>query len=315
MRKTYSKRKFSIRSKNKNKSKNHSKRIKKYKKRTHRKKSTKRLIRKQKGGNPYDLSFGRNYIYVDSDFDINNPYILSEKDVLNFTEDLIDDFMQYEGERFNVGAIMGCFCPPHKGHYDYIKKACEDLDLNILFLGSTNSGKGRHGIPPEFSIKQLCNMAAEISSTQGAKVFVSLKDIPFSITSKMTNLYIIETVEVPKESELAQQGITKEDAIRQKEYDKNIIENKDPLERTSRNFLNKFDRSTPQERQTKVQNKVYIRDGDDGYSATQLTKCLMNIRDNQGDYGQCFYFLPDFYTDEMKYEYINDAMQYSEFFR
>lgn len=279
-----------------------------------------RLIKKkrhiQRGGNAYNLSSGRKYIYVDHTFDGNNPVVLSEQETVDQVNTLVNNVVQYDGERCNVAVLSGCFCPPHKGHYEYIKNVCVELNINILFLDSTNkSSGGRHGIPGEFSIEQLCVFAKEINDTQGANIFVSHNDIPYSITNAMTKLYLTSGFEIPKDEELLNKGMSKEEALRKKMNDKDLFEQKDPLERASRIFLKNFERSTDLHKQEKVQNVGFIRDESDGLSATKLTKCLIKIRDNGGRYDECFYFLPDFYTDEMKHNYINQAMKYKDNFK
>jgi hypothetical protein len=72
-----------------------------------------------------------------------------------------------------------------------------------------------------------------------------------------------------------------------------------------------------------MKNVVFLRNKNDGLSATEFTECLIGIKNqinepsaNSGDiYEKCFMFLPDFYTKEMKYNYINDALKYKEYLK
>ncbi len=47
--------------------------------------------------------------------------------------------------------INGCFCPPHKGHINSIKKAIEIFGTKAKIIVNQIGSTGRHGVPKEFN--------------------------------------------------------------------------------------------------------------------------------------------------------------------
>lgn len=47
--------------------------------------------------------------------------------------------------------INGCFCPPHKGHINSIKKAIEIFGPKAKIIVNQIGSSGRHGVPKEFN--------------------------------------------------------------------------------------------------------------------------------------------------------------------
>ena len=79
----------------------------------------------------------------------------------------------------NVGFMTGCYCPPHKGHYDTWANACDDLHLDILCLRSTNRGiitKSRHGMPYEFTRDTIVEWGKELFRAYNTILMISYED-------------------------------------------------------------------------------------------------------------------------------------------
>jgi hypothetical protein len=287
------------------------------------KRKTKRTnkVRKRKllyGGSPYKLERGQ-YIMVDGTFELDNitPNILTTEYTIKYFDGAMMAFKNLNMTS-NVGEMYGCYCPPHKGHFENIKEACEKLDLKVLFLHTNNRNdvsRSRHGIPADFSVKQLCIFAKYLYDTLDLITFISSDGsnaTPWEITSDLDNFYNISGTEYDgKESyEKALEYKTKE-------------EKGDPLKNVFPRVFKNFERSTPEKKQTKMKNIVFLRNKNDGLSATKFTECLISIKDvmetdipdKKTLYEKCYNFLPDFYTETMKYDYINDTMEYKDFFR
>lgn len=257
----------------------------------HRKTTKKRTIVKRGGG-----TFGiptetfilpeNTYIYV-GDYD----------DTFVPLNEIINN--SFDGK--NVGEMSGCFCPAHAGHYETIYNACLQNKLDIMFLKTINSNnrpeRTRHGVPSAFTLKMLYYFAKQIHSELGTEFYItsSAQGIPWSINTSMDNLYLINVVETNGEP-------TEADFEKGK-----LIEAKNPLENTSRRFLENFDK----ENNTKVTNVVLYRNKEDGYSATRFTQNLIKLMNEpytDENYANVAMFIPHFFNDEEKQMIISDII-------
>jgi hypothetical protein len=291
--------------------------IRKTRKRRHMK-----LKHTQRGGTIFNLE-QNNTIMIDSDFELTPQQIkqntLTGKQTIQKVYALVELFKS-RGMSTNVGSMYGCYCPPHKGHYENILTACKELDLRILFLHTANTynaSSSRHGIPAEFSVEHLCIFAKQIHNILDKNIIIfisaaSTNSYTWDIESNMDTLYDITGYEFDTEDE-------KIKAIAYKEKE----ESTDALERTFLKVYKNFERSTPEKKQTKVLRKVFIRDKKDGLSATKLTECLIDIKNkletdatpSKEIYKKCYSYIPEFYTEDMKYNYVDNALRYKDFFR
>ena len=94
----------------------------------------------------------------------------------HFLEDNLDLlFDSLNGK--TLGLMSGCFCPPHKGHYNSFLKMLQnrELDLDILVLESLNdkeAKKSRHGTPLSHTNFALNMFAKYLEEKTGKKVLV-----------------------------------------------------------------------------------------------------------------------------------------------
>jgi hypothetical protein len=94
----------------------------------------------------------------------------------HFLEDNLDLlFDSLNGK--TVGLMSGCFCPPHKGHYNSFLKMLQnrELDLDILILESLNDEKpekSRHGTPLSHTNFALDMFAKYLEEKTGKNVLV-----------------------------------------------------------------------------------------------------------------------------------------------
>jgi len=220
-----------------------------------------------------------------------------------------------------VGRMTGCFCPPHKGHFLTWETACNDLNLDVLFISSSNDKnkyKSRHGIPIKFTEWVISNWAAHITNADGNKVEVLFRadtPLPKIATNEFKQLYLIHIGEGD--------ATTKAENEREKELwladlkTKRNSDSDDPDISWGRK--NKIVQTQLNEKGEyppiyKIANKTYWRDTTNpdakSPSATKFTKCLKAYKINPSESNQnaCYDYLPDFLTVEEKNEYIEKIM-------
>ena len=214
-----------------------------------------------------------------------------------------------------IGRMVGCFCPPHKGHFLTWENACKDLNLDILFLSSTNAtspSKSRHGIPLEFTEWVISRWASHLENADGNPVQVIFRadtPLPKIATNTFKQLYLIQIGEG--------EATTKSENEREKEVwltelkAKHNSEEDDPdIAWGRKNKITQSDRRDDYPFY-KIANKTYWRDTTNpsaqSPSATKFTKCLKALKSNPSD-ESCYDYLPDFMTTEEKAEYIAEIM-------
>jgi len=101
-------------------------------------KYSKHLLISHHVGNMFNLK--RNmYIFIDRNTSIQNSSLLTKTDTLNIVSNgIVNQHQTKPNSLIYVGQLAGCFGPPHRGHYEYIKKACLDYNLNYLFIKTNN---------------------------------------------------------------------------------------------------------------------------------------------------------------------------------
>ena len=268
------------------------KKLRPTKKQQHKQKT--RRNRVKKGGSKFGIPTVE-YIFPEPSH-LNYLYVGNGKEMFMLSADVIQQ--NFEGK--NVGAMSGCFCPPHIGHFQAIYDACVKNSLGVMFLKTINSDnrpeKTRHGLPSAFTIKILHQFAKYINSVIGTEFYISTSDIPWDINTSMDHLFLIEVNEIDGEP-------TDADIERAK-----AIEQTNVLAGKARRFLENFDR----ENNTKVFNSVLFRNKQNGVSATSFVHSLMNILENPDDadaYAISSEYLPSvIFTDEEKHAIIDDML-------
>jgi hypothetical protein len=239
--------------------------------------------------------------------DLDNPDRIYEADMI-------------EGK--TIAQMSGCYCPPHKGHFMRWYDVCKDLNLDILFIISTNHSRinkkghrsfiSRHGVPIEFTEWVVSKWASQLTNAQGKPVTVIFRKegILYNITNNFKQLYFInidEGNEMEKEKWIQKLFDNKKGDI-----DELVVGNwgrKNKITQGQNNESNQY----PVYR---ISYKNYWRDttnpGPDSPSATKFTKCLKNTKISllagEDKTSECFSYLPDFMSSEDKYEYIEKIM-------
>ena len=206
----------------------------------------------------------------------------------------------------NVGIIAGCYCPPHKGHYNSFLQAIEKYKLDILFIETTNSGtkseRSRHGTPVSHTLETLNTWANKINSeTSGVEVFINNGVAPYKSTYQFIprNVGHVYSISV---------------------YDDVPEDNKRKLlKKWAKSFFIQLRKAEEWEknstRNTTLYNKAstveFARDRTENLSATEFTKCLMNVqkKDTKENRELCSKFINHLSPSERD-EYIDSIIQY-----
>lgn len=259
-----------------------------------------------KGGN-YDefvdltLPKDEHYVYIGTDV---QNIVSGDMVSGNIVSGDIISKMDFKGK--NVGIIAGCFCPPHKGHYQTIYDACAKNKLDYMFIHTMNNSnaiKSRHGVPALFSVKMLSYFAKNINKYLGTQFFISntSQSIPWDINNSMNKIYMIDVVEMdgePTESNM--------EYVRERE-------DTDPLANAARRYLINFKPNVDK----KVQYSVLFRNKLTSISATSFIKSIIKYRDGSiDDLRESISYLPDFIDESTKIQIIKDIIKdYGEYLK
>ena len=214
-----------------------------------------------------------------------------------------------------VGRMTGCFCPPHKGHFLIWETACKDLNLDVLFISSSNHAnpaKSRHGLPLAFTEWVVSRWAPHLKNADGKSVQVIFRadtPLPKIATNEFTQLYLIQIGEG--------EATTKAENEREKElWLAGLITKNNSEEDAPDIAWGRKNKITQSEKRSaypfyKIANKTYWRDTTNpdakSPSATKFTKCLKALKNKPSDKA-CDEYFPEFMTLEDKEEYIAKIM-------
>jgi hypothetical protein len=231
--------------------------------------------------------------------------------------------------------ISGCYCPPHRGHFNTWQTACHDLDLDVLFITSLNvpyeteeydrktvedknkvkkiqpSYKSRHGIPLEFTEWVVSNWSSQLKNKKNEQVTVVFSSTTPGrlITNNFRQLYLIDGNEGDGDeySDIYNAYIASIKQKRTSDLDEPDISywgKKNGITNEKLNDTNTYP-------MWRISRKNYWRDTtkrdnpSDSPSATKFSLCIKNIKKKEHDPSVCFNFLPDFMSDYDKQIYID----------
>lgn len=185
---------------------------------------------------------------------------------------------------------FGCFCPPHRGHFEVLENAIRETYPNIVLVITTNKKNpeiSRHGIPIDFTIETWNKWGKILRRKYGIEFYVSDDQnlIDFWLKSKPRVHISLENMESYEPNSEIIMGIRDKERIGlSKSYWKHAT------------FLKEF---------------VQKRDMNMGYSATKLVSFLKS-----GNIESALDFLPKDLEEKEKREYIDDIiMKYSEYLK
>ena len=199
----------------------------------------------------------------------------------------------------------GCYCPPHKGHYNSFLKAIDMYKLDVLFIETTNSATNpeysRHGTPASHTLETLNKWANKIHKETGTEVFINNSSAPYKsnyqfIPRNVGHVYSISIYNDVKEDN-----------------------QRTLLDKTSKNYLiqlkadpwknNKTRNTTLYNKATTVESE---RERAENLSATEFTRCLINVQksDTRKNRDLCSKFINHLSTEERD-EYIDSIIQYT----
>lgn len=118
----------------------------------------------------------------------------------------IMDFESFSGK--TVLTFFGCFCPPHRGHYETLERAIRDVRPNIVVVESMNSDNpeySRHGIPLSFALKTWMRWSEFLSQKYGITFYAVDNSSKFWFRTHPQRVISIETIE--DENSLVEEGL------------------------------------------------------------------------------------------------------------
>ena len=192
-----------------------------------------------------------------------------------------------------VSYHIGCFCPPHIGHYDSIKNAVNELNadmknedkVKIILIKSIESEKteiSRHGINRIESQNIWKSWSTYLSQDTGCHVII-MDDVNFSmltVPNTIKRLYKVRIIEGRGDKGLAI-------------FEKERLEKHKKYIMTDRSYL------FPLVSREKIFEAIFYRTVENGISATNFTKCLMEGVDD------CTKFVPERLSASEKKDYIS----------
>lgn len=187
--------------------------------------------------------------------------------------------MQAECQHKRVAVIYGCFCPPHKGHYDQVVKSITDNHIEVMLLQTTNDEKGsRHGVPLEETVRTWMDWGKVIESLYHCKLFIRTHYRMFQFLTDISTLFLITIRE----------GMTPQEF-------ENYVNAQNVKDLTPQIY-----KHVPRD---KIKLVFYLRTSDD-LSATNFIKCLKSNT-------HCEWFVP--YDVRDKKGYIDRLRAYNLF--
>lgn len=227
--------------------------------------------------------------------------------------------------KLNIGGYMGCFCPPHRGHFNQMVNAIKTFKLDILLINTMNSAYPytRHGIPLLESLLILYDYCKIISEMLNVAIFI-IPPNQSSFRNKILKRYFSENHETKYFNIGVFEGTDGIDKDGIKLEDRDILSFDEIMpimipDKTNKYKYNYYIRAM-EEFETKnvrdsldkpfmlnrkpidgysgyhnnygglaldrIYPEVKLRRGEDGLSATKFTECLINDED-------CYQYLPE----------------------
>jgi len=204
------------------------------------------------------------------------------------------DYSKINYKNKNIGSISGCYCPPHKGHYNSFIRVIREFKLDILFIETTNTDKfSRHGTPLKHTLETLKKWAKCIERVTKAKVYVldDMTNFAF-IPRDISHFYMIQIYD--EEEESPKQHV---------------------LDRTARQFLKQLKKDPfgdDSKRKTTLKDKVSdgILRREGKISATKFVNCLIDVKGGKKSREECHSFIDHLKKPEMN-KYIDSITAFT----
>jgi phosphopantetheine adenylyltransferase len=184
----------------------------------------------------------------------------------------------------------GCFCPPHVGHFDIIKRYIE-TNSNVKIIVNQQASFSRHRVPKDISINIMKTYIKELLPTD--RVSLVIKESKYNLLEhkfvKEADVFInLRGNEKKRKYEQkflqpVSKGISK------------AIINKDIVYELSNNYFNK-----ELLQQHKHVIYYYTDRGDVGPSATKFTETIAKYKKNDATYDDVSKYLPEKLPEHIK---------------
>jgi hypothetical protein len=235
---------------------------------------------------------------IETDYDKSSPYLIQNR------LDLLYDNLKGK----NVGLMSGCFCPPHAGHYNSFKTAIKDLDLDILYLTTINSGEanwGRHKTAGSHTIYVLIMYAKKLEEETGCSVLIEncASCPPIGLHKNRGDYKYYDRVSFMNWIPVDVKNV----------FNIQFVENEEQRAKTikldDRHFGNK---DMYKELRLKAPEKyihIKFEREEDGLSATKFSKCLAAIKSGELSRNACDKYISHL-NEEEKEDYLREVLRY-----
>lgn len=196
----------------------------------------------------------------------------------------VSDYNAREFEELSRGKtilmVTGCFCPPHAGHYGFVKSSIAKVKPDIVVIWTVNRNEyPRHGTPLSHTLETWRSWGKILSRKYGVDIFVTSE--PYEVVWYADAKMLIN-VEV---------------------HEGDIPEGVVPNSVTAKSWGNM---SMAYFRKMRTRGDNYFefhikREGD--LSATQFTKCLKDLTKD------CLKYVPEDLEGEDKLEYVKNIRE------
>lgn len=235
---------------------------------------------------------------IETDYDKNSPYIIQNR------LDLL--YNNLKGK--NVGLMNGCFCPPHIGHYNSFKQAIKELDLDLLYLNTTNTGeakRGRHKTAGSHTYYVLIMYAKKLKEETGCNILIENCSScpPIGLHKNRTDYKYYDRVSFMNWIPIDVKNVFKIQFVENDEQREKTIKLDD------KNFGNK---DMYKELRIYAPEKfvhIKLERKDDGLSATKFSKCLAAIKAGELQRNACDKYISHL-TEEEKEDYLREVLRY-----
>ena len=218
---------------------------------------------------------------------LNNEYIM--KNVIILFEDITQELIIDPTKKYCL-YYKGCFCPPHVGHFNNIKRYIENNN-NVKIIVNQQASYGRHHIPTDISINIMKTYINELLPVNRVSlVFRESKD-------NLINHKFIKEADVF----VSLRGNEKKRKYEQHFLQSPVSTNKKvSIKRSAQITINNsyFNKVLLQKHKTVIY--YYIKRDENGPSATAFTESIAKYKNKNITYNDVIKFLPEKLEDNIK---------------
>lgn len=221
---------------------------------------------------------------------LNNEYIM--KNVIILFEDITRELIIDPTKKYCL-YYKGCFCPPHVGHFNNIKRYIENNN-NVKIIVNQQASYGRHHIPSDLSINIMKTYINELLPVNRVSlVFRESKN-------NLINHKFIKEADV---------FVSLRGNEKKRKYEQHFLQSPTlgtkgtfgiTIKRDAQSTINNsyFNKVLLQKHKTVIY--YYIKRDENGPSATAFTESIAKYKNRKVTYNDVIKFLPERLEDNIK---------------